>query len=216
MTMRSLLEDFDKQSAEQMSFDQIWSPDIDEALLAEPRERTEDTPVSGRHQDVRLYVAVLLKTYVDMIDAGLVRDAPFEVRLSETVSYRPDIIFVSNNSYDRVHETTIEGAPDIIIEVVTPGSTAIDRGDKFVAYEAGGVREYWLIDPTRELADLYHLGPDGYYDEFRPDIAGRLRSRVLKGFALDLDLLWKRVLPTTPEIVEMAQEMVNQRMTTSR
>jgi Uma2 family endonuclease len=168
-------------------------------------------PVTGRHQDLRLFVTVLLKTYVEMIDAGLVRDAPFQVQAANGQVVHPDIAFINHSNFDRVHETFIEGPPDIVVEISTPSTTSADRGDKFVLYESIGVREYWLVDPVRELVDFYHLGPDGLYDEFRPDIGGRLNSRVLKGFVLDIDNLWKRVLPTTVEIVDMAKAMLNNR-----
>jgi Uma2 family endonuclease len=198
--------------AEQMSFEQLLAHDEDTPSPTRPANGQAEPSalVSGRHQDVRLYVTVLLKTFVEMSDAGLVRDAPFQVRLDDSTLYRPDIAFVANASLDRVHETYIEGPPDIIVEIATPETTAADRGDKFVAYEAGGVREYWLIDPVRELANIYHLGPDGYYDEFRTDTAGRLRSRVLRGFILEVDRLWRRVLPTTAETLGMVERMMSQ------
>jgi Uma2 family endonuclease len=182
-----------------------------------PRQPSGETPspepttVTGRHQDIRLYLTVLLKTFVEMTDAGMVRDAPYQVRLDDEHVYQPDIVFITNSSFDRMHETYVEGAPDVIVEVISPESAAQDRGEKFVTYEARGVREYWLIDPIRELANIYHLGPDDLYDDFRPDTAGRLRSRVLKGFVLDVNRLWRRVLPTTVETVEMVQRMLEQR-----
>src|SRR5688572_28558087 len=121
-------------------------------------------PVTGRHQDLRLYITVLLKTYVEMIDAGLVRDAPFQVQAQNGQVVHPDIVFVAHSNFDRVHETFIEGPPDIVVEICTPGTTSADRGDKFVLYETIGVREYWLIDPVRELVDFFHLGADNLYD----------------------------------------------------
>ena len=215
METRSLLDELNDRSAdaEQMSFEQLLVEGDAPSPPADQPAKVHDVtaPVSGRHQDVRLYLTVLLKTFVEMTDTGLVRDTPFEVHLNNDLIYRPDIVYIANASFDRVHDQYIEGPPDIAIEVLSRDTTAVDRGDKFVAFEASGVREYWLIDPVRELADLYHLGPDGLYDEFRPDIAGRLRSRILRGFTLDLDLLWRRVLPTTSEIVEMAHAMVSQR-----
>ncbi len=227
MAINPLLRELQQPiQGEQMSFEQWMSDETSQDLLVEAPEKQSPvvkapSPVTGQHQDVRLYLTLLVKTFVEMTDAGLVRDLPYEVRLADStdndavdndaVVYCPDIVFVSNSSFDRVYDAYIEGPPDIIFEVLSVESTAIDRGEKFVAYEAYGVREYWLIDPVRELADLYHLGPDGHYDEFRPDIAGRLRSRVLRGFTLDLDLLWKRVLPTTADVVKMVEEMVTQR-----
>lgn len=180
-------------------------------LVSRPRVDPPAESISGRHQDIRLYLIVLLKTFVEMVDAGLVRDAPFQVRLADHLTYEPDIVFISNSAFDRVQETYIEGAPDIIIEVISPHSTAADRGEKFVHYEQYGVREYWLIDPIRELANVYHLGPDDLYDDTRPDTAGRLRSRVLKNFILDTNKLWGRVLPTTVETVDAVKAMVSPR-----
>lgn len=217
MQAYSLLETIERppSGAEQLSFEELmaaeeeWSaPSEDEAPSA-PRQAA--IPVSGRHQDVRLYITLLLKTFVEMTDAGKVRDTPFEVRFADGSRYQPDIAFISFSRLDRLNDTYFDGGPDLIVEVVSAETTALDRGEKFAAYEAGGVREYWLIDPARELADLYHLGPDGYYDAFRPDIAGRLRSRLLHGFTLDIDRLWQRVMPTTAEVVEMAQGMVGGR-----
>ncbi len=176
-----------------------------------PRRQAPPAPVSGRHQDVRLYLTVLLKTYVEMIDAGLVRDAPYRILAPDGSVLQPDIVFISHLNFDRVHETYMEGPPDIAVEVLTPESTATDRGEKFVAYETLGVRETWLIDPVREMVNFYHLTPQGLYSEFRPDMAGRMNSRVLRGFTLDVDRLWKRVLPTTVEIVAMATTMAGQR-----
>jgi Uma2 family endonuclease len=208
---------------EQMSFDSLVLSSDEELSAPYP----PDTPsngrnskaaaekaqsiVTGRHQDTRLFVAVMLKTFVEMTDAGLVREAPFQVRLGKGISYKPDIVFVANVNFDRVCDTHIEGSADMIVEVVSEESTALDRGEKFVAYEASGVREYWLVDPLRELVDLYILGPDGRFDEVRSDTVGRLRSRVLKGFVLDTNLLWRKLLPTTVESVDMVQTMVSQR-----
>jgi Uma2 family endonuclease len=225
MDTEALLDQLEqaREQSQQMSFEEMAlrdeSPPITghsaNSRVIAPRKLAQHSVslpvVTGRHQDVRLFLAVLLKTFVEMTDAGLVREAPFWVKLNSGIPFEPDLLFVSSPNYDRVHETCVEGAPDLIMEVVSTESTAADRGDKFVAYEAGGVREYWLIDPLRELPNLYTLGPDGRYDESRPDTAGRLRSRVLKNFVLDTSSLWRRLLPTTVEIVESVEEMINQR-----
>jgi Uma2 family endonuclease len=204
-------------AGEQMSFDHLTAPETPAPPPPKParKPRAADErpplPVTGRHQDVRLYLTLLLKTFVEMTDAGLVRDAPFPVQTESGLQIEPDVIFVANSGLDRVHDSYVEGPPDIVVEVSSKASSAADRGDKFVAYEAIGVREYWLIDPMRQLVNMYHLGPDGCFDEFRPDTAGRLRSRVLTGLVLDMDSLWRRVLPTTAEVLDAVQKMVDKR-----
>jgi len=225
MDTEALLDQLEREreQSQQMSFEEMPPREASLSLarhsastrVITPRKPTQlpaSLPVvTGRHQDVRLFLAVLLKTFVEMTDSGLVREAPFWVKLSSGIPFEPDLLFVSSSNFERVRETFVEGAPDLIMEVVSTESTAVDRGDKFVAYETAGVREYWLLDPLRELPNLYVLGPDGHYDESRPDTAGRLRSRVLKNFVLDTSSLWRRILPTTVEIVESVQEMINQR-----
>ena len=225
MDTEALLDELERGplQIEQMSFDSLVHSEEGESSTShhiqtpaaqngsKPGQLQAQTAVTGRHQDTRLFMAVLLKTFVEMTDAGLVRDSPFQILLGQGKQYEPDIAFVANMNFDRVHDTYIEGPADLIVEVLSEETTALDRGEKFVAYEAAGVREYWLLDPLRELVDLYVVGPDGRFGEHRPDTAGRLRSRVLKGFMLDTNLLWKKNLPTTIESVEMVQVMVSQR-----
>lgn len=225
MDTEALLDALERSPApvEQMTFDEIAAipaerpvEKVRPAAPARPAARPSTARpaaevVTGRHQDVRLYLAILFKTFAELTDSGLVREAPFQVRLSKSIIYEPDIVVIGGAALERVTETSLDGPPDVVVEVLSQETTATDRGDKFVAYEAAGVREYWLIDPLRDLVNLYQLGPDGRYDEVRPDTSGRFRSRVLKGFILDTSLLWRRVLPTIVETVETVQTMLTQR-----
>jgi Uma2 family endonuclease len=225
MNTNAIIDELEKKpsNSEQLSFDQLPAAELQ--LPAEPKPKralgasrsssqhksAKPPSVTGRHQDVRLYLAVMFKTFVEMTDAGIVRDAPYEVLLGPGQFIEPDLLFIASSSYDRLHDAYFEGAPDLILEVLTEESTAEDRGEKFVLYEKTGVREYWLVDPLREMVNLYVLGPDDRYNEVHPDTSGRFRSRTLKGFLFDTDRLWKRVLPTTLETVEMVQAMIAQR-----
>lgn len=75
----------------------------------------------------------------------------------------PDLLFVAQEHLDRLQETYLDGPANLVVEVVSPESLARDRGAKFVEYEAGGVPEYWLLDPLRRWAEFYCLGEDGRY-----------------------------------------------------
>jgi Uma2 family endonuclease len=92
---------------------------------------------------------------------------------------------------DRLKETYFDGPADIVVEVLSPESEQRDRSIKFVEYEAGGVPEYWLVDPLRKEAYFYLLGGDGRYHlaSISPD--GVFRSRTLEGFWLKIDWLWR-------------------------
>ncbi|MEZ5301901.1 MAG: Uma2 family endonuclease [Verrucomicrobiales bacterium] len=69
----------------------------------------------------------------------------------------PDIIFVASENLGRIKNAFLDGPADLAVEVISPESQGRDRGDKFYEYQAGGVREYWIIDPERQVAEFYRL-----------------------------------------------------------
>lgn len=92
--------------------------------------------------------------------------------------YQPDIIFISNERLITILQAgKIKGAPDLIIEVLSPGTEKLDKTDKKVVYEKSGVREYWLISPSSKKATGFGL-VGGKYIEFFSQ-AGVLSSRLL-------------------------------------
>src|SRR5262245_44752670 len=141
MNTEALLDELEKAKppGAQMSFEQMPATEIAPAAI-KPKANGAVAPavkkaaskpaaapqVTGRHQDVLWYLAVLLKTFVEMTDAGLVREAPFWVKLGNGMPVEPDLLFVSSANFDRVHETHVDGAPDLIMEVVSAESTAED------------------------------------------------------------------------------------------
>ena len=106
----------------------------------------------------------------------------------------PDILFVANEHLDLVKKNHLAGPADLAIEIVSPDSLTRDRGDKFVEYEKGGVKEYWLIDPIRESADFYYL-ENGVYRPITVSADGIYQSKVLAGFWLRVEWLWQEPLP---------------------
>lgn len=91
--------------------------------------------------------------------------------------------------------TYLEGAPELVVEIVSPQSVARDRGSKFVEYEAAGVSEYWLIDLLRYRAEFYQLDAEGRYALALGGAAGVYRSAVVPGFWLRVERLWQEPLP---------------------
>lgn len=160
------------------------------------------------HQRLIFFLSILLDTFLNLKPLGQLVLTGIPMKYSDDRPARePDLMVVLNPHLDRIKQTFVNGAADIVIEVVSPESEARDKADKFLEYEAAGVPEYWLFDPLRAEADIYVLGEDRRYHRAARDAEGRLISSLLPGFALDTALLWQIPLPSAPEIVTLAQAM---------
>jgi Uma2 family endonuclease len=140
----------------------------------------------------------LLKFFVNITQLGKVVSAPFEVKLSPLKSSRePDIFFVSNENLSRLKGKRLEGAPDLVVEIISPSSVREDKVRKFDEYEQAGVPEYWLIDPRPrfETAEFFQLNDEGIYQPVEVDENGRYHSRILPNFWLNSDWLWQDPQP---------------------
>lgn len=149
-------------------------------------------PPTAPHQNLVALLIALLRNYVNRLDLGRVIIAPFEVKLwPGGPSREPDVLFVGRERLDQLTDKRFEGAPDLVVEVVSPTSVTIDRVDKYLDYERAGVREYWIIDPRprQEQADFYIRGESGRFEPAPVDEAGVYDSTVIPGFRLQLDWL---------------------------
>ena len=157
---------------------------------------------SDKHQDLVRWFITVLSLFVETYDLGWLRPAPFNMQLPHLERGRePDILFVSKERLQIVQTAHLSDAADLVIEIVSPESIGRDRGDKFVEYEAAGVREYWLIDPDREQAEFYQLADTGRYRLATLDAEGLFHSAVLPDFWLKVDWLWQDPLPKVLDVV---------------
>lgn len=160
------------------------------------------SPVNLNHQDLLSFLNDLVKRHVQAHRLGRVYFAPTLMRLPTRPSGRePDLLFVANEHVDRLRETYVDGPADLVIEIVSPDSSARDRGEKLAEYEGAGIREYWVVDPLREDALSYVLGDDGRYHRVQPDADGWYRSTVLPDFRLQVAWLWQRPLPPVADVL---------------
>jgi len=151
------------------------------------------SPASTRHQDIADFLTNILRMFVTSRQLGVVLSAPFQMKLKR--GREPDLLFVATEHLSRLKETYLEGPADLVVEIVSPDSVGRDRGDKFYEYEAGGVPEYWLLDPQREWAEFYQLEGERYRLVFQGR-EGEYRSRVLPDFWLRVEWLWQEPLPS--------------------
>ncbi len=157
---------------------------------------------SDEHQDLQRFLLALLAHWAESGDFGIVRGAPFQMRLSpEDRGREPDVLFVAREHLDTLRPSFLDGPADLAIEIVSPESAGRDRGEKFYEYEAGGVREYWIIDPQRKRAEWCRLQENGVYTLVAPDEGGIYRSQVLEGLWMREEWLWQRPLPKLIDVL---------------
>lgn len=163
------------------------------------------SPASNEHQDDSRFLTMLLGFYVEARELGEIRTAPFVMRFQHAPAGRePDLMFIAQDNLHRLKATFLDGAADLVIEIVSPESVGRDRGDKFVEYESAGVREYWIIDPQRRQAEFYFLNTDKRYELIFSGREGRVHSKVLDGFYLSVEWLWQKPMP---KVAPLLREM---------
>ncbi len=121
---------------------------------------------------------------VDVLLPRRPADADAEV---DTV-VQPDLIVVCDPA--KVRDAFVRGAPDLVLEILSPSTSGKDQREKYRVYEEAGVREYWIIDPAGKWFERHQLGPDGRYGKptFREPWGADqspVPSAVVDGFALD-------------------------------
>jgi Uma2 family endonuclease len=95
---------------------------------------------------------------------GEVFIAPYDVVLANDAIVEPDIVYVSRARRSIVTEPNVQGAPDLVVEVISPSSTRRDQETKRDLYARYGVLHYWLAHPVEEWVRAYELGKDGAYE----------------------------------------------------
>ena len=149
-------------------------------------------PASVQHEDLVAFLSLLLRMYVKKHDLGKVLGSRIAMKLeAQRRGREPDILFLANERVHLLQKNYLDGPADVAVEITSPESIGRDRGEKFVEYEAAGVKEYWLIDPDRQQAEFYCLGSDGRYHLMPLEAGGVFRSQTIAGFWLCIDWLWQ-------------------------
>jgi Uma2 family endonuclease len=114
------------------------------------------TPAPAKkHQRASMRLGSRLHVFVDGRNLGEVLAAPFDVLLSPHDVVQPDLIFVSNARAAILTDKNAKGAPDLVIEILSPGTRRVDEGIKLKRYERLGVDESWMLDPDRKTAKIF-------------------------------------------------------------
>lgn len=165
------------------------------ALPEEPRRelllgRLLVTPSpSARHQRILVRLVELLAPLARAA-GGEVLVAPIDVALADHSVVQPDLVWVGAHRRGIVRER-VEGAPDLVVEVLSPATARRDLGEKLALYATAGVFEYWLLDPEKRTCELLE-NRDGAF-VVRLPVEGIHRSPTILGLELDLEAFWRAI-----------------------
>ena len=138
------------------------------------------------HQYVLGRLFLRLGAFIYGRNLGKVYCSPFDVVLSDTDVVQPDLLFVSSGRESIITPENVQGAPDLVVEILSPATAARDRTLKLDLYARHGVQEYWIVDPDAKTIMLLRRG------ESRFEVVGiygaeqTLRSATLADFSIAL------------------------------
>ena len=142
------------------------------------------------HQTASMGFSLELGGFVRGSDLGWVFAAPFEVVLTDPEGIniiQPDIIFVSREREHIITPANIRGAPDLLVEILSPSTGRRDRTTKRDLYARHGVKEYWIADPDAQTVTVMLLKDGAFETVGEYGIEDTLTSPTLEGFSVALD-----------------------------
>jgi Uma2 family endonuclease len=137
------------------------------------------------HQYISTRIEKKLIDFVEERDLGLVFDAPLDVYLEEKETYQPDIIYISKERLNII-EDKIKGAPDLVMEILSPSTAYYDLRRKARTYAKHGVKEYWVVDPMEKSVEIYKNNDGTFELVQKAEGEGKIKSLILPGFEMEL------------------------------
>ena len=152
--------------------------DGDLVVVPSPRES---------HQRVLVTLTSQLDGIVRGMGLGHLYVAPFDVVLSDTDVVQPDLLFITSERESIITEENVRGAPDLVIEILSPSTADRDRTFKRSLYARSGVKEFWIVDPVDKMVEVLRLGEHGFELEATYGEDDTLTSAILSGVSLSLN-----------------------------
>lgn len=142
-------------------------------------------PPTINHQDVATELIARMRIYTRNHKLGVVLAAPAGVHLpTQAVPVEPDILFVREERRHLIEERYVEGAPDLVVEVLSRSNADYDRTTKYGQYERAGVTEYWIVNYWDETIAIYNLVDQQYHLTGLFQNGDIATSQVLTGFQI--------------------------------
>ena len=153
------------------------------------------TPIT-RHQVLVGRLAFEIELYLRAHPGvGQLFGVPLDCVLSDHDVVEPDIILIADHQMEILTDKNVQGPPALVVEVLSPSTRRRDIGIKRQLFDRAGVREYWILDGTRDRIDLHRRVADGALKlagQIAAEDGGVLTTPMLPGFAFPLDRLFAR------------------------
>ena len=140
----------------------------------------------AKHQDAVLNIAAIMRAFVKEKKLGKCYVAPLDVIFDGFDLTQPDVFFIAKDRLNIV-DKYVDGAPDLVVEVLSKGTTKMVRNDKMKAYRKFGVAEYWIADYQKKTIEVYALINGDYEMVFLAEETGFIQSQLLDGLKMDLE-----------------------------
>ena len=144
------------------------------------------------HQDIIGNLYFIIRGHLDAHPLGTVHIAPSDVQLSDLNVYQPDMYFVSKRRKSILTKQGAEGAPDLIVEILSPRTAKLDKGVKRTVYARTGVDELWIVDPERKQIQVYHLNVDAEAPVATYGVRQKFESPLLPGLKIPVSKIFQR------------------------
>lgn len=145
------------------------------------------------HQVVSQRLEDLLLDYIHQRDLGFLLDAPVDVLLDHHTIVQPDLVFVSTSRRHILTEKNIQGAPDLLVEILSPASLRTDRVVKASLYARFAVPSYWIVDPEARSVEAYALSDAGYTLTHQPTAPEAFRPAIFPDLVIPLEDVFKPI-----------------------
>ena len=139
------------------------------------------------HQTASVRIGYRMYSFVEENGLGRFFHAPYDVLFTDTDVVQPDLLFVSKERESIITEANIQGAPDLIVEILSPSSSRRDWRDKRELYAEHGVSEYWIVDPANRIVWVMLLQDGTLVEEGAYGEGDTVTSTTLDGFSVGLD-----------------------------
>ena len=143
---------------------------------------------STRHQYALHELHAQLREQIQKPKLGIIFAAPVDVQLSDFTVLQPDLVVVLNDRRKIVTDPKIDGAPSLVVEVISPSSPNFDRTTKKQAYQLAGIPEYWIVDPIERTVEQFAL-KDGRYETL-PHNKETVALTILNDVKVVVNELW--------------------------